>query len=59
MKQVITTVIFQVVVGLFLVIMWGVDIDKIGFLRFAVGWVVGIGLLMTVWPQIKKKYWGE
>jgi len=44
MTEFIFVVCFQVVVGIFLMIIWKVPIDKISFWRWLIGWVVGFSL---------------
>ena len=44
MTEFIFVVCFQVVVGIFLMIIWKVPIDKISFWRWLIGWVVGVSL---------------
>jgi hypothetical protein len=56
MKQFITEIIFLVAVGLFLMFVWGIDPEKIGFIRWLIGWVICLTLLIDVWPSIKSRY---
>ena len=55
MKLFISKIVYQVIVGLFVVTMWDVDIDGIGWCRWMIGWVVGITLLVDGWQCIKTK----
>ena len=41
----IFSIFFRVAVALFLIGIWGIDFTKIGFVRWVVGWVVGMELI--------------
>jgi len=51
----VVKITFEVCVGLFILAMWNVDIESIGFLRWLVGWVVTVTLLADVWPLVQKR----
>jgi hypothetical protein len=52
MKFFILKLFFHVSVGIFLSIIWGINIKDIGIIRWLLGWVIGITLLVDVWPLL-------
>ena len=42
------TIVLQLLIGLFMVFMWGVNVREIGITRFMVGWVVGIVFIQEI-----------
>jgi len=39
------TILIQMMIGIFIIFLWDVNIYKIGVMRFLIGWIVGMSLI--------------
>jgi len=46
--SVLLILLFQIIGGIFLMLIWNVQIKKLGFQRFSIGWIIGMTFLTSI-----------